>query len=243
MKPTQWSFRRIEKKYLMRKDQYERLMEALEDYIQPDDYPKSTICNLYYDTPDYYLIRRSLEKPVYKEKFRLRTYGAPTEDSPVFMEIKKKYKGVVYKRRVRSVASAAEEYLAGGPDPEVNDRQIMDEIRWFCRRYPLQPAMFLAYERMAYRAADDPNLRITFDRNIRYRTEQMDMSHGDAGERLLPKDRVLMEIKIPGATPLWLTHILSELEIYPTSFSKYGRCYQKMLAEESEKKREETNCA
>ena len=233
MKATQWSFRRIEKKYLMRRDQYEQLCEALSGFVEPDDYPKSTICNLYYDTPDYYLIRRSLEKPVYKEKFRLRTYGMPSEDNPVFMEIKKKYKGVVYKRRVRTGARDAIEYLAGGPEPKVNDQQIMDEIRWFARRYPLQPAMFLAYDRLAYRAINDPNLRITFDRNIRFRTEQMDFFHGDSGERLLPPDLVLMEIKIPGAAPLWLTEILSDLRIYPTTFSKYGRCYQRMLQKQT----------
>ncbi len=73
MKATQWSFRRVEKKYLLNMEQYERLRVALRDYIVPDDYPKSTICNVYYDTPDYLLISRSLEKPVYKEKFRLRS--------------------------------------------------------------------------------------------------------------------------------------------------------------------------
>ena len=227
----------------MRKDQYEQLQKALEPYMVPDDYPKSTICNIYYDTPDFMLIRRSLEKPVYKEKFRLRSYEVPEKDSPVFMEIKKKYKGVVYKRRVRAPAEQAAEYLAGGTEPPVYDRQIMNEIEWFFKRYPLKPAMFLAYERLAYRAADDPNLRITFDRNIRYRLDDLDLTHGDRGTRLLPKHLVLMEIKVPGATPLWLSHILNELEIYPNSFSKYGRCYLKTLAEELEQRKEETSRA
>lgn len=236
MKPTQWSFRRIEKKYLMRKDQYEQLRVALEPYLEPDDYPSSSICNIYYDTPDFMLIRRSLEKPVYKEKFRVRSYEVPGPDDPVFMEIKKKYKGVVYKRRVRAPADDTVDFLAGGPEPKVKDRQIMNEIDWFFHRYPLRPAMFIAYERLAFRSVEDPNLRITFDRNIRYRTDDLDLTHGDRGTRLLPKTQVLMEIKIPGATPLWLCHILDELEIYPSSFSKYGRCYLKTLAESLERK-------
>ena len=89
MKATQLSFRRVEKKYLLTREQYERLRVALRNWLEPDDYPKSTICNVYYDTPDYLLISRSLEKPVYKEKFRLRSYGVPEEDGKVFLEIKK----------------------------------------------------------------------------------------------------------------------------------------------------------
>lgn len=216
-------------------EQYEQLMEALEGRVEKDEYFESLIMNLYYDTPDYMLIRRSIEKPVYKEKFRLRSYGVPTDDSQVFMEIKKKFKGVVYKRRVRANTAEAVNYMAGGPEPEVNDPQIMEEIHWFCTRYPLQPGMLLAYDRLAWKAVDDPNLRITFDTNIRYRMEDMDMTHGDYGTYLLPDNLVLMEVKIPGAAPMWLSHMLSDLEIFPTSFSKYGRCYLK----EMEKKHKE----
>lgn len=231
MKAVQWSFQRVEKKYLMTKEQFEQLMTALEPHVVPDDYPVSTICNIYYDTPDYLLIQRSIEKPNYKEKFRLRSYGVPEPDSPIFMEIKKKYNGIVYKRRVRTTAAEAQRYLAGGPVPSCNDKQIMKEIHWFCRRYPLQPGMFLAYDRWAYRGREDKNLRITFDRNIRYRIDDLDLTHGDYGTRLLPEDNVLMEIKIPGAAPLWLAHILSELGIFSNSFSKYGRCYQRVFEE------------
>lgn len=242
MKATQWSFRRVEKKYMMTREQFEQLQKALESYMEPDDYPVSTICNLYYDTPDFLLIRRSIEKPKYKEKFRLRSYGVPEPETMVFMEIKKKYDGVVYKRRVRTSAMEAQAYLTGGPVPRCNDKQIMKEIHWFCRRYPLQPAMFLAYDRWAYRGKEDPELRITFDRNIRYRTEDLDLTHGDEGTRLLPKENVLMEIKIPGAAPLWLSHILSELGIFSNSFSKYGRCYQRELLKKLQQKEVHT-CA
>ena len=211
VKATQLSFRRVEKKYLLTRQQYRMLRAALCDYIETDDYPKSTICNVYYDTPDYLLISRSLEKPVYKEKFRLRSYGVPEEDGKVFMEIKKKY------------------------EPRVSNQQIMNEIEWFCRAYrKLQPGMFLAYDRYAFRAKSDPDLRITFDWNIRFRTDHMELIFGDYGESLFDEDLCVMEIKIPGAAPMWLTQILSELKIYPTSFSKYGRCYQKLMTRRRE---------
>lgn len=229
MKAMQWSFRRIEEKYLLDQEQYEMLREALQDVIEPDDYPESTICNIYYDTPDYLLIRRSMEKPVYKEKFRLRSYGVATEDSPAFMEIKKKYDGIVYKRRVQTGTEDAMSYLAGGPEPDVNDTQIMEEIDWFCQNYDLVPALFLAYDRLAFRDREDPELRITFDRGIRYRCHDLDLTKGDYGRRLIPDEQVLMEIKIPGAAPVELSRLLSELGIFPVSFSKYGKCYQKMM--------------
>ncbi len=227
MKATQWSFRRVEKKYLMTEEQCFRFVEAIKERIEPDTYPLSTICNIYYDTPDYLLIRRSIEKPVYKEKFRLRSYGVPDDETPVFLEIKKKFKGVVYKRRIRAEEAESVRYLAGGDRPHANDPQILSEIDWFFHKYDLQPGMFLAYERLAFRSKEDPNLRITFDWDIRYRVTDMDLRYGDDGTRLFEDDRVVMEIKIPGAAPLWLSDLMAEMKIYPTSFSKYGRCYLK----------------
>lgn len=242
MKATQLSFRRVEKKYLLTREQYERLRVALRNWLEPDDYPKSTICNVYYDTPDYLLISRSLEKPVYKEKFRLRSYGVPEEDEKVFLEIKKKYDGVVYKRRVRAPEAEAVDYLNGGPAPEVKNRQIMNEIDWFIHSYKgLRPGMFLAYDRLAFRAKNDPDLRITFDWNIRYRTDRMDLIYGDDGRYLFDEDCCIMEIKIPGAAPLWLTDILSRQHIYSSPFSKYGRCYEQMMRERHETQEAVTN--
>lgn len=234
MKAVQWSFQRIEEKYLLSLDQYDRLRLALREHIIPDDYPDSTICNIYYDTPDYLLIRRSMEKPLYKEKFRVRSYGVPTKNGCVFMEIKKKFDGIVYKRRVLSNIGETMDYLSGGPEPEVNDEQILQEIQWFRHNYSLVPKMFLAYDRLAFRDVEDPELRLTFDRNIRFRMENLDLTAGDYGVKLLPEDQILMEVKIPGAAPVWLSHILSELGIYPVSFSKYGKCYQKMMERNKE---------
>lgn len=232
MKAVQWSFQRIEEKYLLTNQQYDRLRAALKDRIEPDEYPKSTICNIYYDTPDFLLIRRSLDKPLYKEKFRLRSYGVPSSESPAFMEIKKKYNGIVYKRRVQTETRQAECYMINGTEPEVNDRQIFHEIQWFRRNYDLMPRVFLAYDRLAFKCVEDPELRITFDRRIRYRTEDLSLEAGDHGTLLLPENQILMEIKIPGAAPVWLSHILSELEIFPVSFSKYGKSYQKIMEEQ-----------
>ena len=221
-------FKRKEMKYLLTAQQYQRLMKELADRIVPDDFPVSAISNLYYDTPDFRLIRTSLQKPKYKEKLRLRCYKVPNADTQAFLEIKKKAIGIVYKRRLVMSGGEAEAWLSGETSaPE--DSQMAREIAWFLHENPLRPKVMIACDRLAWQAKDDPELRITFDESIRWREDRLRMDQGGDGEELLPQGHVLMEIKLPEAAPLWLAHLLSELEVYPTSFSKYGTCYKNYL--------------
>jgi hypothetical protein len=231
MKQSQFTFKRYEKKYLLTTAQYQTIRKALERYMQPDEYGQSTVCNVYYDTPDFALVRASIEQPVYKEKLRVRSYGIPGEDDKVFIEIKKKYEGVVYKRRVHMTEAEASAYLNDGAAAP-KDSQIQRELDWFRRSYELEPKIYIAYDRTALTGRDDPDLRITFDRGIRFRDFDLDLALGDQGEALLPPDTVLMEIKIPGTAPIWLSRLLSELRIFPANFSKYGSCYKRLMAAE-----------
>ncbi|NCC69631.1 MAG: polyphosphate polymerase domain-containing protein [Clostridia bacterium] len=224
-------FRRYEKKYLLDNRQLEGLKNSLSQFMTQDAYGNYTICNLYFDTGDYALIRASIEKPAYKEKLRLRSYGVPKADDPVFAEIKKKYNGVVYKRRVAMTDMEASDYFLHGRQPE-NDGQIMHEIDWFVKRYHPVPKAFIAYDRTALSGIQDSELRVTFDKNIRWRGTTLDLSQGDWGMPLLQPGVTLMEIKIPGASPLWLSRLLAQLQIYPASFSKYGVCYKQWLVHE-----------
>lgn len=225
-------FRRLEKKYLITNQQYADLINSLEGYIIPDEFGKSTINNIYFDTPDYRLIRASIEKPtVYKEKLRIRSYGAPSPDSNVFVELKKKYKGVVYKRRVYMTYKEATDYLSGIAAPPCTT-QVTAEIDNFLSFYKtLHPAVSLFYDRTAYYSKDDPELRLTFDTNIRFRNKNLDLSEGDYGTVILDEDSYILEIKCINSMPLWLTHSLDKLKIYPSSYSKYGTAYKKMLSE------------
>lgn len=224
------TFQRVEKKYRMNLEQYEDFMKRAAGYIELDEYGLHTISNIYYDTKYYDLIRNSIEKPKYKEKFRVRGYGKVTEDSRIFLEIKKKYKGIVYKRRTSLIAGEARGYLEKGIFPENGD-QIMKEIEYFFQFYRPEPKLYLAYDRMAYVGTGDSSLRLTIDQNIRSRKEHLDLTYGDEGE-CLDKDGYLMEIKVPAAYPLWLARLLSELKIYPVSFSKYGTIYKESILEE-----------
>ncbi len=224
-------FKRHELKYLVSEQNREFLEEAFPEYMIPDEHGESTICNIYYDTTDYRLIRRSLEKPVYKEKLRLRSYGTAKDNSNVFLELKKKYKGVVYKRRISLTDGYAEDTLGAG-EKFSEDSQIAREINYFLDYYgDIVPAVYLCYDRTAYFSKNDPDLRITFDRNILWRTEDIDLKIPPYGKEILPEGFSLMEIKASGAMPLWLVNLLNEGKIRQTSFSKYGMAYMTMLKE------------
>jgi len=221
-------FERTEKKYLLNNLQYEKLIEILRPYVKDDEYGKYTICNIYFDTDDYSLIRRSLDKPVYKEKLRLRSYGTVKSGDTVFLEIKKKYNGVVYKRRISLELEEAEAYLNGMARPTV-DCQIAKEIDYFIKHYSPVPKMFIAYDRQAFVGIDDENLRITFDTGIRSREEMLTLRMDSFTTPLFEDGTVLMELKTGSAMPLWLAHALTELKIFPTSFSKYGNIYKQKI--------------
>ncbi len=226
-------FQRVEKKYRLTLEERDRLLEDIGEYLEPDEYGKSTVCSLYLDTPHRLLIRQSIDakgfdKPAYKEKLRMRSYGTPNDDTKVFLEIKKKFKGVVYKRRVRVPLSKAKIYLNGGEKPM--ESQIMNEIDWALHYYGnVGPAMLIACEREAFSVKDNPQLRLTFDTGIRYRDYDLDLALGHHGTKLLPDDIVLMEVKTGGAMPLWLAHALDKHKIFPTSFSKYGTAHLRTL--------------
>lgn len=218
-------FERVEKKYFLTPRQYAAFRQSLEPYVRADAYADYTICNLYYDTDDYRLIRASLEKPVYKEKLRVRSYGVPVDDGTVFVELKKKYDGIVYKRRITASPVAAQRMLHG-VRPAGTPSQIQKEIEYFQTFYHTAPKVFIAYDRQALQGVENSALRITFDRNLRFRTDRLDLRQGDGGAPILQTDDVLMEIKIPGACPLWLTRLLTEHGARPVSFSKYGEVYR-----------------
>lgn len=221
-------FKRYEMKYLLTLEQKERLLEAMAPYMALDQYGRTVIRNVYLDTPDYRLIRRSLEKPVYKEKLRLRSYRQAAPGSQVFVELKKKYKGVVYKRRLSLEETEAVRWLSG--ESRHTDSQIAREIDWFVGFYrDLAPRVFLSYEREAYYCRQGGDLRITFDDNILARQHRLSLEEPPGGTPLLEPGRVLMEVKTAGGLPLWLTGILTRERIFKTSFSKYGRAYAAMI--------------
>ena len=221
-------FRRYEMKYLLSLQQKQRILAAMEPYMQLDHYGRTVIRNVYFDTRQCQLIRQSLEKPVYKEKLRLRSYHQTGPGEPVFVELKKKYDGVVYKRRLTMPQEAAFSWICGQQRRE--DSQIAREITYFKDFYrDLQPVVFLSYEREAYYSLDGSDFRVTFDHQIQCREDRLSLSEDAGGIAILPGDKVLMEVKTAGAIPLWLASVLSQEQIYKTSFSKYGTAYQTLL--------------
>lgn len=223
----QYSFRRYEKKYFLSPCQQEQLLRRIAPYMKEDAFDSYTICNIYYDTPDWRLIRASLEKPAYKEKLRVRSYGVPTETDRVFVELKKKFDGVVYKRRITTEVPQVEPLLCGSTEAKC---QIGREIQWFQRQNRTRPRVFIGYDRLAFAGQEDPQLRLTFDTNLRWRDTQLDLCMGDWGAPILQGDGYPHGAEAAGGLcPLWLTHALTEVGAFPTSFSKYGTCYKEHI--------------
>ncbi|MEI5992494.1 polyphosphate polymerase domain-containing protein [Candidatus Enterococcus mansonii] len=226
------SFQRREKKYALTMESYQKLRKKLVPHMQEDEYGLHTIISVYFDTKNDEMIRHSISKPAYKEKFRIRSYGLPNEDSEVFLEIKKKVNGVVYKRRVALNYQLAQTYIQHPHSvilEATKDQQIKQEIDWLLARKKLEPKVMIAYDRRALFDSQNSDFRVTFDFNIRYRKAQFPYRLDDKGERVAPEIDVLMEVKALGAYPLWFSEILTELKIFPTSFSKYAQTYQRYL--------------
>ncbi len=232
-------FNRYENKYLLDARTTGLLREKLAEHMDLDAFNRNgqtyTIANIYYDTSDSQLIRTSLQKPAFKEKLRLRAYGVPGLDDTVYLEIKKKFRGLVNKRRSKLQLAQAYSFVESGKLPEekpCQNRQVLREIAYLLQQYQLLPQLYLAYDRLAYFDREDPDLRISFDTNIRCRRTELRLEAGDWGEPLLGPGQWLMEIKVAGNMPFWLARLLSGLQIVPISFSKYGTEYKQLLAEQ-----------
>lgn len=222
---AQTVFKRVEMKYIVTKAQKQAILAEMEPHMRMDKYGRTSICNLYFDTDNYLLIRRSIDKPIYKEKLRLRSYGGDR----VFVELKKKYKKVVYKRRIELEREQAMDWLCGRKSCEIRT-QITDEIDYFLKYYQtLHPVLFLSYEREAYKTREKSDFRVTFDDTVLCRQTDLSLGSPPYGQPVLDEGLVLMEIKCSGGVPLWMTNLLTREKIYKTSFSKYGTAYQKYI--------------
>lgn len=232
----QMVFKRYELKYILTQSQKEQIVKAMAPYMKLDEYGRTTIRNVYYDTDDYRLIRKSIEQPVYKEKLRVRSYKQATGGSTVFVELKKKYQSVVYKRRLALAENEAVDWLNRDTPCPVSS-QISNEIDYCLDYYEsLHPVAFISYEREAYYALDESDFRVTFDDTILFRDHDITLEAPVGGEHILPKGLVLMEIKCSGGIPLWMTELLSKYGISKTSYSKYGSAYRNLIFQKMENK-------
>ena len=228
--------KRYELKYILTREQTGFLREKLMGRVLVDQFGKTTIASLYYDTPDARLIRASLEKPAFKEKIRLRSYGPADERSPVYLELKRKAHKIVYKRRIRTTLPQAGRFFDRTDDLE-SEGQIGRELAAFRDYYgTLRPSCLIASDRTAF-FEPGGDLRLTVDENPRWRDEELRLDRGTEGTPLLPEGGTILEIKVQEALPLWLSSALCEGKIYQGSFSKYGEAYRQRLLNVNPKER------
>ena len=226
-------FQRKETKYLLNQTQFNKFFEELQAYMSVDQYGLHTIRSLYFDTADYQFIRHSMEKPKYKEKFRVRSYGMPTSESTVFLEIKKKMNGIVYKRRIPIRYDAYLFWLrTGGLAGDLAESQIGHEIAWlFSKHVDLAPKVLISYDRFSLFSEVEEEFRVTFDQNICYQAKDANLDAA-RGKLVAPELYMLMEVKAMGAYPLWFVKLLTKHQIQKGSFSKYAQTYQHHLFKE-----------
>ncbi|MBR3152942.1 MAG: polyphosphate polymerase domain-containing protein [Clostridia bacterium] len=222
-------FRRVEKKYILTKNQFEALKGLMTERMIEDEHGVSTICNVYYDSRLYELISHSITKPFFKEKIRLRSYNKPSKDSSVFLEIKRKCDSVVSKRRIEMKLSDLELYVKDKDSLESSNKQIKKELDYYFDKYDLRPTMYLSYLREAYYDPNDRDFRVTFDSNVIAREYDLNLDSLNYGINILEKDKYIMEIKTLGSIPLWFVKMINELGIMPCGFSKYGEAYTQLI--------------
>lgn len=230
-------FRRIEKKYILTREQYLFFKEAIKEKMIEDEHGKSTICNIYLDTEQFDLIRHSITKPIYKDKVRLRSYNIPTLESNVYLEIKRKYDGVVSKRRM--VMKLEQYYRYLNKNIKLEENQVIKELDYYFEHYKLKPTMFLSYYRRAYYDKENRDFRLTFDSHILARSYDLELEKGNYGIHILEKNKYIMEVKTLGAIPMWFVKLLDEAQIGPCGFSKYGEAYTQLILKNNKEKEEE----
>lgn len=229
------TFKRREMKFLLNEEQSTKIKSAISKFMTEDEFGLHTIMNIYLDNRNNDLIRNSLGKPIYKEKVRLRCYGKKAEDdSEAFLEIKKKYRGITYKRRLDGVYRKLFDYINGGEPPE-DHGQVFEEVDFLIKKMRLNPKIVICYDREAFYSNSDKEFRLTLDGNIRYRRNDLDLRSGSEGIFLPTQPFRVMEVKSVGSIPLELVRVLSELKIYAGSFSKYGKIYSGEVAKKIQK--------
>ena len=232
------TFKRYEIKYLIGMDDAESFAGKLASRMELDEHcPQAEgyrISSVYYDTTDRALIRHSLARPPYKEKLRMRSYGGAKQDGDyVFLEIKKKFDGVIGKRRATMSLKQAEEFVGSGLRPQLEgyiNNQVAGEIAYFLSVHEVRPSAYISYTRLAFSGGHDKGLRVTFDSDIVARRGDASLRRPSYGERIIKADQVLMEVKFSSAVPLWLAAMLSEAGFQRQGFSKYGTEHEMALS-------------
>jgi SPX domain-containing protein involved in vacuolar polyphosphate accumulation len=218
------TFERVEDKYSLTYAQAEQVKKAIAAHVKEDVYYKYTVHSIYYDSIDSQLVIHSLNSTEYRMKLRSRCYTQPEDDTPAFLETKKKLGDIVYKRRFQLSTKELEDYTEYGIPHHVHNNTA-DEVDYVMKYYNLEPKVLILYERECWAGIQEADVRITFDTNIRYRIDDINLrERGD--EKPLTKDTVIMEVKAMDRYPMWLVKVLSEMKLYKRSFSKYGNIYR-----------------
>lgn len=222
-------FTRREQKYLITKQQYQALIKKLNYRMRPDLNGidgRYTVTSLYFDNEDRDIYYETKNRLRFRQKLRLRVYDDTDINGTAFFEVKQKHNKVVNKRRMILPLQEAYRYLSYSPGEsregyETSNTQVLREIDHFRWLYQLEPEMIVSYDRHALHEIDNPDLRITFDFNMRTRNDNFAVEDGPYGDNFVDTDLVILEVKVDDSVPLWLTRILQEVQCDQRGASKF----------------------
>ena len=239
------SIRRVEKKYLITRSEKATLLKALKKQLVHDEYYKEEILSLYLDTDNFDLAIKTIDRPEFREKVRVRAYNVPKRSTRIFFEVKTKLATnktkIGNKRRLiiplkdfysyMNTGKNLEQIAASASNNNPQQIQVAKELDYLIKHYNLRPKIIIVSNRTAFSGKNDPTFRLTFDENLRFRTTDLKLEKGSSGEKYFPstpdpKRGIIMEAKTINAMPPWFVDEISRLKIYPTRFSKYGKIYQ-----------------
>lgn len=216
---------RKEMKYIINKEISKNLIEEINNYVKPSDFFFQRIHNVYYDNDYYGVISRSKNSSEFKEKLRIRTYEMPSGFvKDAYVELKKKFKGITYKRRIKLKLNIVEEMFEKNDlFPVMPDGQIKQEVVYFQQKTKCFPKVYISYNRHAYVCSDGSDMRITFDSDIFTREKNLSLKTNEEDILFGHEELVIMEVKVNGSMPIWFTNVLNKYSICPTSYSKYAK--------------------
>ena len=233
------NFSRYEFKFPVKYDDMDRMLDDLAPYVGQDEHTDEngyyTISSIYLDNDTWQCFYETINRDKYRQKVRLRVYGSVDNNSICFFELKAKFKGLVGKRRVKMRLGDAMTFIKecnAGHDPDINtfecsNRQILKELKHIILTKSLKPTVVVSYERLALFSKDDPDLRITFDVNIRTRDTELDLTKGTGGDYVTSEDTAILEVKTSKNIPYWLVGILKKYNYKDQTFSKYCSHFSK----------------
>jgi SPX domain protein involved in polyphosphate accumulation len=229
------TFERKEFKFYVPIDQAMILRDRVMSHMVHDPYcanleqNRYAVRSIYFDTPNLLFYFEKVDGLKLRKKLRVRVYNEFKEGSPAFLEIKRKIEDTIIKERAQVNIEETEKLLNGAKlllrnedGKETFDRVVLDRFVYLINRLKLEPKALITYEREAFFDPENPDLRITFDYNVRsFLNPTLQDFYREDDLRTFSSPNFILEVKFSIALPLWTRQMLKDFRLHLQSISKY----------------------